>query len=144
MPCNNLDLWLWNYWPTHKANHDIPIIYLYLPCIHVYIIYRHIVLKCHYTQYILPVSIPPSFWPRNSHLFFSRKPPHPTAERHRRPPNAAERRRSERGRRRQLAELRPLRRGLRWSADLLTEGHRRPWPRRWEVYAGNDGNNDVR
>ena len=36
-------------------------------------------------------------------------------------------RRSERGRRRQLADLQPLRRVLR--ADLLPEGHRSPWHR---------------
>ena len=43
----------------------------------------------------------------------------------RRPPRA---RRSERGRRRQLADLQPLRRVLR-RVDLLPEGHRGPWHR---------------
>ena len=37
-------------------------------------------------------------------------------------------RRSERGRRRQLADLQPLRRVLR-RVDLLPEGHRGPWHR---------------
>ena len=123
--------------PIHQTIVYIPMIpsyHLYLRYKYMYIIIHYIyvhIMKYHCMLYIIYINKPlspcfPSFCRWNSRKNFPN--PGPTAPHSiltPRPPRAG---RSERGRRRQLADLQPLRRVLR-RVDLLPEGHRSPWHR---------------